>query len=454
VVSIHFSSPSRGVIGLEALKKSLSPLPGEVFAVELLTRPITIERNDGGRTIATIDRRDVQEYLISNEGRTEKCSEYITSANSSLLQAVDKEIQRFLCGAKPFNSTVRHMLGATDRHMKIDPAQLGIRLRWASGGVLSRVRFANDKTNGEWIPLTFRDIPPYGWNISLGSSERGFHGDSLDPNRSLETELNKPCNYILREFIEEYLVLNGAPAIGAPLSAKAFVLGKTGRLAANMPDRPLEEKNWPVRFVEDHLSVNTMDMRTIEVTTVPQQFILNVISGSNTTSVTHDVLVVFSLLDLGIEVVKVVKYELEPNDYLLDGEILRSTHGGINELVRAPIALFSCEYLDRVFGTGFQWQNYTGGLQPSIEVNEAPDSNKDEIRIFEWDLHRRMDIVRNRNGTVGEVERFERWYTRFGQNFLGTSGKPSSTNVPRLFGAGTAKILNLHFSALRNRGTP
>jgi hypothetical protein len=46
-------------------------------------------------------------------------------------------------------------------------------------------------------------------------------------------------------------------------------------------------------------------------------------------------LVVFNLLELGIEVVRVFEYEIGPDDYFLDGELLVHPDGS-TELVRMP----------------------------------------------------------------------------------------------------------------------
>ena len=69
-------------------------------------------------------------------------------------------------------------------------------LRWASGGVVSIVKFRKR----EWIPFFFRDIPAYGWNISLGASE-----ERTD-------DLNDPWSFIIREFLEETHVCRKNPS--------------------------------------------------------------------------------------------------------------------------------------------------------------------------------------------------------------------------------------------------
>ena len=136
-------------------------MKSEVFAIELLKRPIIIERDAKGQVIVTVDRGGVEEMLISNEGKKSKVQACLTAANIDQVLKLDREVQAFLAGSDPGK-------------IAIDLPKLDICLRWASGGALSIV---TDSAGKKWVPFFFRDIPPYGWNISLGTAERWFNDD-------------------------------------------------------------------------------------------------------------------------------------------------------------------------------------------------------------------------------------------------------------------------------------
>ena len=167
---------------------------------------------------------------------------------------------------------------------------------------------------------------------------------------------------------------------------------------------------------------------------------------------TDNVLVCFSLLDLGIEVVKVFEYDMPRPETMLDGEIqetLNPKSGKLErELVRMPIALMSLDYLRRTFGKRSRWQTYTAGPQPSIEIPAEAVPGKDDIELFTYDVRRRMEIFRSGQGSPFEQERFRGWYDTFRENFLDDKGEPSCSKPSRLFVPGTAKILNLYFATV------
>jgi TIR domain-containing protein len=428
--SVGAVSPS-GFVSREEIRASRKKLPGEVFAIELLEDPIELERDSGGITI-TVDRRNVTHCVIDNEGKRKLSKDCATPA--STLDTEDRKIQRFL---------TEEIAGK----LTINPRELGVRFRWASGGVLSIVRFKGR----EWVPLFFRDIPPYGWNISLGSTERRF-----DPKGRLsdgEAEHRHPWDFILREFLEESMVISRRPDLEDPLGARAFRAFTTGE---SLPGYIIErwEDHAALRLTCDHFA-SRLDGPQIELKRVDRKtwMTLKIRSSrlggkgwdpeSDLVSKEPNVLVCFSVRDFGIEVVKVFSYELQDSDYLLDGEIDHE-----HCLVRMPMALFSCDYLARIFSYDENWYHYSTrfGEPPSIEVSDAPAGM--DVVFFPWDVEQRMKIINGEMGTDHERERFKDWHKRFGESFLDDDGRPSLANPSRLFVPGTAKILNLYFSRL------
>ena len=175
-------------------------------------------------------------------------------------------------------------------------------------------------------------------------------------------------------------------------------------------------------------------------------------TGHPDPTITSGVLVCFSLLDLGIEIVQVVNYEMDPKNYMLDGEI-QNVEDEASQLVKMPIALVACDYLGTIFGDRNADLEYTDGRQPSIQMRQFhPREDKDkkisEIIIFPWDVEQRLMATKRKIGTAWQQKRFSKWDKLFHENFFTRNGVPSCGNASILFVPGTAKILNLYFSKL------
>lgn len=184
---------------------------------------------------------------------------------------------------------------------------------------------------------------------------------------------------------------------------------------------------------------------------------MRVVYGDYKELTTKGLLICFSLLDLGIEVVKVAKYKLNEKDWMLDGEIrewhMATTGKTQMKLIRMPVAMVSLDYLRETFGQGQGWHRYTFGPQPSIKAARAPIPSE-EIRHFDWDVERRMKAVEGEWGDKWHRDRFIGWYDKFGSHFIKDHEHPeggwdfSYANPSQLFVPATAKILNLYFSML------
>lgn len=424
---------SNGIVRAEQFYKCERRLPGEVYAIELLKKAIGIERTLAGRLRITIDRTGVEEYIISNEGKAAKFREYKLEENREKILERDREIQSFLAGQNV----------GTFRICPWDPwDDLGLRLRWASGGVMSVIRQEGD-LNKRWIPFFFRDIRPYGWNIALGSAERWFDevGNQV-PGSSIDHELNDPVNYILREFIEEAMILDDNPSKNNAPSQRGFRLrdsvipiAQWGQYSANR--LKLRQR--------DGLTIRGDGHGEIDVRGVETGCELVVKHGREEFLAT-DVLVCFSLPDLGIEVVKVKEYEIGKKDYFLDGEIQPGDKPGDWALVRMPMALLSLDYLRRIFGGNQKWQDYTEGSAPSIRVQSPPNVKKGEILLYTYDVGQRVRLFDSSRATTWERDRYQGWLREFGPYFVDKENKPSDANPSPLFVPGTAKILNLYFA--------
>jgi hypothetical protein len=280
---------------------------------------------------------------------------------------------------------------------------------------------------------------------------------------SHENELRDPWNYISREFLEELLIVRGKVPSGTTLPLRRFEFrsGVVPPLVEAHAEE-FDKEHRKRRETEDGVVIDIESAASPPIRMREQKTgcAVKVVSDSQEPPTTKDVLVCFSLLDLGIEVVKVFRYTIQRQDTMLDGEILVDNVGRLRELVRMPIALFSVDYLERAFGCDDRWQNYKLGLEPSIIVPKAPDRN--EIMVFPWDPKVRIDIVKGiRKGSAWQQERYLTWYEMFGEHFVDDSGNgpdeegrlPRDVRPSRLFVPGTAKILNLYFSLKRSLRT-
>jgi len=386
-------------------------LPGQVFALEVLERPLQLTRR-GGMTELLIDRRDCREGIYTTQGKAQLVERTMGSQSEiGSAQEADKAVHRFLIG------------GDGDAAMEIEHAGI----RWASGGVLSVV----DWRGATWTPFFFRDIPPFGWNISLGGSDRG-------------DDLGRPEGFIEREFLEETLVVNGAPTRGRPVGMRHFLFGRGAvgderRRAAEHASVHLAQ-----RLRRDGLTISP-DGDDIPVAAAPTRMRATIVSdtGRHTMS---DVLVCMNRLEAAVEVVKAVHFSMSDDDVILDGELLEPA-GSVDppDLIRMPVAMISHAYLRRAFGPAWRDFEHAGTLQPSVE---GPRVEPHEIVIFDHDVVRRRDIWRGDDPAVTDFEktRYDDWTERFGMHFYDADGCPSVVNPSSMFTLPAAKVLSYYFA--------
>jgi hypothetical protein len=422
-----------GIAPRETVFNGEQELPGQVFAAEILKRPVLLQR-DGDGICATVDRTGVTHAVYTTAGKNRLCRRVLSGPALEEAVHLDREIHRF-------------MMGAGDASTIEIPTEK-FPLRWASGGVLPIVTWQGET----WSPFFFRDIPPVGWNIAAGSSES-------------EEELLRPLYFGLREFIEETIVLSRPPKPGVQIAAKTFprLLEDNGAQL----QRALETVNrhLAIRSREDGLTLMPFDGdgvaadREISARFVPTRTRLRVRTESGVEELAN-LIVCFNLLELGIEVMSIVRYDLDENDYLLDGEMLTPA-GGKTELIRMPVALISHAYLEEVFGGGQMDLDYQ---QPALidydrshdvwkqvrseqpSVMPARPVRSGEIAVFCWDVDRRAELA---TGPLGDTRwkkdpmriRHRKWGKTFTRYFEmgGMIGTPSVAYP--YFTAGSAKTV-------------
>jgi len=418
-----------GIVPSQMLERK-KRLLGEVFAAELLNNNIDIKK-EKEQFFVQVNRNNVNYCVITTTGKA-KLAELFVTPNTIDLKDEDIKIHDVFTRKNELNNyTIR--CGAQD-----------LPLRWASGGVLSIVKFKGKN----WIPLFFRDIKPDGWNIALGSSERYFD-DKWNVINYLNEELNNPDRFLIREFLEEVLVVKGQPNRQAYLEHKRFDLDQEIRKARIQATNFAEEHiKLRQNFDDFTIITNNNPMLQIPCDIIHTNTNLRIIHGKENLS-KRNVLIAINLLELGIEVVRVYRYKLDENDYLLDGEVLVNKYGD-KELVRMPFALIDFNYLrNKIHSENFS-PKYTEGELPSIEIDEVIPPDK--IHLFKWDIQRRLEILKYENEAKGdELKRYKPWKKNYANKyFLDDDENIVDTKLPGRFTPATIKILSSLFANFRD----
>lgn len=404
--------------------------PNEAFAIELLNKPIVLRKDNSGDFTVTINRSGVEKAVITNAAKKEVCKKYI---NHQLTEIKNKDVEIF--------NFLNGKTNEQDKVIYLDKFPL----RWASGGVFSVVKYRGQT----WTPFFFRDIPPYGWNISLGASERHFYNQKVQV--TVKKELNNPKKLAIREFLEETLIFDRKPIASGHTGINNLVIDlgnikiarKKARSFAKMHIKYREEYD---QIFIDHKLLKESDSYNncvdINVKFLSTNTNLQINPGiGNRSNFNPDVLVCFNLFELGIEIVKIAQFDLYDDYYLLDGEIIEET----KELARMPFALISHDYLWKNFGENYEIkypEKDDDLLQCSFEGNHIPLK---DIHVFHWDVRRRVEIMRGAPGIGGEKGRYTKWYDKFGKNFLDGNDEPSDANPSLLFTPASVKIVHSYF---------
>ncbi|MDF2537262.1 MAG: hypothetical protein K0S76_283 [Herbinix sp.] len=425
------------VLPIKLIHSHNRKLKGEVFAIELLKKPIRISYDKyKGRYNVFIDRRDVENAIISTTAKTEICRTYVENNRDRLIQ-LDQEIHQFLLG------------NTKQEEFIIDLPELGIPLRWASGGVLSVINlWCNDKRE-QWTPFFFRDINPWGFNIALGASERQFD-NRKNCIKPIEYELNYPPSFIYREFMEEMLILESPPKRNSPGRFKRFYFDENRAVEQQREANFFAQEHIKIRNEQDRLFIKAAELAdggfgsdVIQILDVFDTKIdLIVIDKDGKIHKTSNVLVTFNLLELGIEIIKVLEYSIDDGNYILDGEVLCRKNDDY-ELIRMPCALISHQALKRTFSKSNYTPNYTSEVQPSFIGNNI---KKNEFKAFDWDIDQRYSRMTSTGSLISELEkeRYRKSYERFSEIFKDKSFQRGI--IPTNFVPAAAKALSLYFS--------
>lgn len=399
-----------------------SKLKGQVFSINLLTQPLSIIRENDNIQLV-IDTENIKHAIYTNKAKKILCDIFFGD-NSSIkdemrpwAKEIDQKIHNFILKKSMDNNKI--ILNLEE-----------MPLRWASGGVFPIVTYKGET----WTPFFFRDIDPCGWNIPLGASE-SIH------------ELQNPKTLMWREFVEEFLILCDSPEFNADNVINCRIPERTDNIEI---DITIEEAK---HFMQKHIALRNnkkyddLKLKVSEDDTVLFRPLktdneLHIVSNSSPFSSYENILFAINPFELGIEVVTVVKADLDLNDYILDGEILEGKEP--HEIVRMPVALINHRYLDKHFKY-YDELVYDGDSQCSIE---GSDFEKGDIIMFNWDIIQRKEIISNlRKGVGTEKERYMEWDRRFGMSPIKLDDDPKKINISKLFTPASAKISAYYFSS-------
>ena len=391
-------------------------LPGQVFNIELLSKPIIIKKNLN-RTCITVNRSEVYWAIYNRKGR-DAINKQAFPNQEAQDKAIDldNEITKFLLTAE---NGEEHSFYQQN-------------MRWASGAVLPIVEYRNR----EWVPFFFRDIPPYGWQLPQGASENKT--DNLDD----------PWSFIMREFLEEVLVCSIDPTNQRVLK-HPFYFDRTNLEKEINDANQLTIKHEKLRYERDNLIIKGSD--PIYASIIPTNVQLSIYKSCNDIKDLRNVLVLFNITELGIEVIKVIRFNLLSNQFILDGEIFEPAQSNQVELIRTPVALISLDYLEQSFKTSIEYvfnNKYDNNL-PSIM---GPKIESDQIHLFHDDLIRRLHIIKgiNNKPTLWEKERYNGWYKLFGNHFYDLKDNIICTNAIPIFTPTAAKVITQYFRSKYN----
>ena len=419
-----------GIVKRERLLSSFARLPWETLAIEILKKPIKFaldQQKSGDKLNIIVDRSGVEYIVINTDGKNNLCGSHpmVQLERMERLMEFDEKIHNYL-----LNPSAGLDISEPEWTDEIMP------LRWASAGILPLVTLGKGSEQTQWIPMFFRDIWPAGWNIPLGASQRHF-GEAGSHNDGLESELNDPLITSSREFLEETLILDGDPSRNNKLLYSRFNLVADAK--GTLKSSQFSERIAELRKKYDDLHIFPSPRTIIPTRTVKTKYCLTVRDAEGKNNTVDNVLVAFSLSDLGIEVVQVVEFDIDGFDpYFLDGEILEKS---IPEMTRMPVALISCDYLESVFSKDIdQYKRVRKCAESSIVVDQ-PLKPK-HIKLFDWDHQQRLKIIECEKAGVGtEMKRYRQW----ADAFLDDEDNLKE-GACRMFTPATAKILNLFFT--------
>jgi hypothetical protein len=321
--------------------------------------------------------------------------------------------------------------------------------RWASGGVLPIAHW----NNRDWYVLFFRDVPPVGWNIANGAS------GSKDEYKDL-------YQLIYREFSEELILLNREPQVNDPFIIKQ----KSFHLPGPLPE-PLSTKLQNKEFFiahanlrknHDNLSIIEMDGPKIRNIETPFELKVKYHAPNlkdKIESVKENIIFTINPTEFGIEIIHLIGFDMEKEDYLLDGEIWEVE----SALIRQPVILISVEYIKKLFENNGNSLGEICKNHPHLDCKFLTSIPRGEFKLFDKDIKLRYNrlefLEKNKNFKDSkEAIRIRRWIEEYekyfklvensNENIFPENNNPLLSLCPVTWK--TMELINLHEIHLKN----
>lgn len=371
--------------------------PKWAFSSVILFNRLEIQRNhtnSGIKYKLKIDLRNQSYGIYNNAGKLFLKSIFLNDGLKSRSLTTSKKLEEFL---KP-NTSQEDIFHLDAKSMPF---------RWASGGMLPIARWKGKN----WYVLFFRDIEPVGWNIANGASES-------------KEEYKDLYSLIYREFSEELILLNREPSLtdNLPITQKMFRLPNPlpNEISHEITNNEFVLKHNMLRLEHDGIEIRVEDIGpTINPIKTPFEIEISFHDKKlhDTSSMISDIFFSLNPTEFGIEIVLASHFEMDDEDYLMDGEIWEEGPA----LIRQPIMLLSCDYVKDIY-------NKNGSL--GINIEDSPSLNcklldkipSSEYKIFDKDIEfrkRRLEFLEKNIKTINSHEalRYRAWMKKYGDLF-------------------------------------
>lgn len=395
-------------------------LPHWAFSIVLLYNAPVIRRIGQGATRfrLDVDLRHQSLGLYNSSGKQFLRSLYLDGISGHAYLQQGSEVDAFLRG-----------------ELKGPEIRLRPPLRWASGGGLGIARWQGRT----WVTVFFRGVPPVGWNLANGASEK-------------KDEYKNLHHLMMREFCEELVVLDREPQPEDRLPLVHKLFAPADPLFSELPQdvrddlrsRSFTNKHTALRIEHDGWSLESKQRITLESVQTPfdVEVRYHTPSGREGPEPFRVKDVVFSVNpgEMGIETIGIYRFELEPNDYLVFGEIWELAEC----LLREPVMLISTEYLKKIYrsqrcslGTEVLEEPFIGGKR----LDRIPAS---EFHIFDADIefrHRRIATLETRSALSrdeqAELALSRDWLQRYAEMFENLRGSSRDITASEFSAAAT-----------------
>jgi hypothetical protein len=219
-----------------------------------------------------------------------------------------------------------------------------------------------------------------GWNVANGASET-------------KEEYKNLHSLMVREFSEELILLDREPQIDDPARVGQKVFRFSDQLFGVLPDeikdrirsKEFIERHAHLRNFHDNLFIDYNEGPILEPIRTP--FEIQVSYHSKNSQETHtrtieDVIFSVNPLEFGIESISLYAFEMDDEDYPIQGEIWEVADCPLRE----PVLLLSCDYVQEVFEKNGGTLGEHVMKSPYLDCKILEKIPKDKYHIFDKDI--------------------------------------------------------------------